>query len=494
MRLPALSDWLIDRRHCDLRWLGQARPLRERVLAGLPQLPEDDQQLVALRDKRPLNYFHCQLILEAVKARDGDAKSLFGKYTSHRVQVWDEIVRGFEKKSVYLAECAQQLSRNVNYEIPALKQRVLRCQQVQRDSDKKEVEARTSAASLSEKFISCCKEIGIEGVRVCEELQQLVSELPVIFQHIVSLLPSLAPAVHIYQSFIQDSTGRPVQLSQFLPMLSYVMKNGNVTIYQWKHGTEPEDRCQQSAFDPRAVEEASEQIDWGELEPSQAMDVVLGQESNPFTSGDIDWDVVGTLDVCEIEVVEESALGEEKSALGEEESAPGEEEELETLLSNTSTRNLFVDDVMELKEFLSWRIRELSKDSDSDVLFGQFSEGLRPHGLESITPELACVASVLDLLTSARTQHLLFMKSSARYLDRMATTLLSPQLLAQKATAQAEAMAVRREEAVDSALALQPQLATLISDTKELQAQLEKKISHLYRGREVNIIGEINLV
>ena len=33
-------------------------------------------------------------------------------------------------------------------------------------------------------------------------------------------------------------------------------------------------------------------------------------------------------------------------------------------------------------------------------------------------------------------------------------------------------MAVRREEAVDSALALQPQLATLISDTKELQAQV----------------------
>ena len=37
---------------------------------------------------------------------------------------------------------------------------------------------------------------------------------------------------------------------------------------------------------------------------------------------------------------------------------------------------------------------------------------------------------------------------------------------------QAEAMAARREEAVDSVLALQPQLATLIRDTKELQAQV----------------------
>ena len=46
------------------------------------------------------------------------------------------------------------------------------------------------------------------------------------------------------------------------------------------------------------------------------------------------------------------------------------------------------------------------------------------------------MTSVLDLLTNSRTQHLLFMKSSAHYLDRMATTLLSPQLLAQKATAQ----------------------------------------------------------
>ena len=54
------------------------------------------------------------------------------------------------------------------------------------------------------------------------------------------------------------------------------------------------------------------EIDWGDPGPFQAIDMVLEQESNPLTSGDIDWDEVGTLDVCEIEVVEESVSVEEK--------------------------------------------------------------------------------------------------------------------------------------------------------------------------------------
>ena len=57
--------------------------------------------------------------------------------------------------------------------------------------------------------------------------------------------------------------------------------------------------------------------------------------------------------------------------------------ELDTLLSNTSTRNLFLDDVIELKEFLSWRIQELSKDAESDVLLGQVSS--RPAAVSVIS-------------------------------------------------------------------------------------------------------------
>ena len=45
--------------------------------------------------------------------------------------------------------------------------------------------------------------------------------------------------------------------------------------------------------------------------------------------------------------------------------------DLETLLGSSHTRNLFLDDVMELKEFLAQRIHELSTESSSMLDYGQ---------------------------------------------------------------------------------------------------------------------------
>lgn len=508
-----LLDWLIDRRHCDPKWVSQIRPIREKINTGLLQLPTDEERLASLRDKRPLNYFHCQQMLDALKSIDGDTKSLFGKFTSARVQTWAEIVSAYKTRSMYLAECAQQLACNVNYEIPALKQSLSRSQQVQRDSEKKEQESRTNAAVLRAKFISSCKEMGVEGVRVREELQQLLSELPVIFKDLVSTLPTLAPAIHFYQSFVQHSTGRSVQLPQFLPMLSYIMQNGNVTVYQWKHGTVPEPTKNHELLSITEHVEDMEQIDWGDLQPFQTTDLATGQVNGSLATGNgakpIEWDDVGTFDVSEILVVEESLEREARGeGGGEAEGEAGHEavasavplstsaEERDSLLSNSSTRSLFIDDVIQLKEFLSRRVHELS--SETGVLQSHFTseceEGLQLHGLDSVMAMLVSVTSVLDSLTNSRTQHLLLMKGSARYLERMATSLLSPQLLSNRLTAQAEAMAARRKEAVKTALSQQPKLAALINDTKELQKQVEECISLLYKNRDVNIIGEINVM
>ena len=64
------------------------------------------------------------------------------------------------------------------------------------------------------------------------------------------------------------------------------------------------------------------------------------------------------------------------------------------------------------------------------------SDELRRCDLSSVQAMLSSVSSLLQLLTDPRTKHLLLMKSSARYLDRLAGSVLSPLLLANKATAQ----------------------------------------------------------
>lgn len=44
---------------------------------------------------------------------------------------WQEIVRLYERDSVYLAEAAQMLIRNVNYEVPSLKKEIAKYEQLQ---------------------------------------------------------------------------------------------------------------------------------------------------------------------------------------------------------------------------------------------------------------------------------------------------------------------------------------------------------------------------
>ena len=71
-----------------------------------------------------INYFHCKKIIEILKETEADSKNLFGRYGSQRMKDWIEIVKLYEKDNLYLAEAAQMLVRNVNYEVPSLKKQM----------------------------------------------------------------------------------------------------------------------------------------------------------------------------------------------------------------------------------------------------------------------------------------------------------------------------------------------------------------------------------
>ena len=49
-------------------------------------------------------------------------------------------------------------------------------------------------------------------MNVSEELVQLVSELPAVFEQVLAALPSILPAIAYYQSFVQYTTQRCVAM------------------------------------------------------------------------------------------------------------------------------------------------------------------------------------------------------------------------------------------------------------------------------------------
>jgi hypothetical protein len=83
-------------------------------------------EIILLTD---INYFYCIKIVEILKETEADTKNLFGRYGSQRMKDWQEILRLYEKDNVYLAEAAQMLMRNVNYEIPNIKKQMQKLEQ-----------------------------------------------------------------------------------------------------------------------------------------------------------------------------------------------------------------------------------------------------------------------------------------------------------------------------------------------------------------------------
>ncbi|XP_064650428.1 CDK5 regulatory subunit-associated protein 3-like isoform X1 [Lineus longissimus] len=120
-----------------------------------------------------INYFHCLRIVDLLKETEAGSKNMFGR--SQRMKDWCEILKLHEKDGVYLAEVAQILMRNVNYEVTALKKQIVKCKQIQKDM----------------------------GNKIKSELLSLVKHLPAEFDRITTATSDLKEPVNLYEMFIE---------------------------------------------------------------------------------------------------------------------------------------------------------------------------------------------------------------------------------------------------------------------------------------------------
>lgn len=487
-----LIDWLVDRRHCNLKWQSLVLTIREKINAAIQDMPESEE-IAQLLSGSYIHYFHCLRIVDLLKGTEASTKNIFGRYSSQRMKDWQEIVALYEKDNTYLVELSSLLVRNVNYEIPSLKKQIAKCQQLQQEYSRKEEEGQAGAAEMREQFYHSCKQYGITGDSVRRELLALVKELPSQLAAIGAGAQSLGEAIDLYQACVGFVCESPEE--QVLPMLRFVQKRGNCTVYEWRTGTapstverphleEPPEQVEEDTIDwgDFGVEVASEGTDSGVSAQAAAIDWGISLESDSKEPGGdgIDWgDDTAAL---QITVLEAGTQAPEGVARGS---------DALTLLEYPETRNQFIDELMELEIFLSQRAVEMSEEADI-LSVSQFQ--LAPAILQGQTKAkmVSMVSALQDLigrLTSLRMQHLFMILASPRYVDRVTELLQQKLKQSQLLALKKELMVQKQQGALQEQAALEPKLDLLLEKTKELQKLIEADISKRYNGRPVNLMG-----
>ncbi|NXK56860.1 CK5P3 protein, partial [Chauna torquata] len=476
------------------KWQGQVLAVRQKIDAAIRDMPEHEEikQLLA---GAALHYFHCLRIVEILKGTEASTKNLFGRYSSQRMKDWQEIVSLYEKENTYLAELATLLVRSVSYEAPALRKQISRCQQAQQDFARREEECQLAAAELRERFYASCKQYGITGDNVRQELLALVKDLPSLLSEVAAGASVLTEAIELYQAcveFVCESSAEPV-----VPLLRHVGRRGNTTVYEWRTGLEP------VQVERPEVQEVPEQpkedtIDWGDftLEPTRAGDSDGAAAGGGAQDNEIDWGITlepspqddgidwgdGESDGAQITVLEAGTEVPEGVARGS---------DALTLLEHAETRSQFVDELMELELFLAQRLVEMEEEADV-LAASQFQ--LAPAALQGQTSArvgslLASTRALLGQLGTRRMQHLFIILASPRYVDRVSELLWQKLKQAELLLAKREALSQKRQEALAEQGALEPKLDRLLERTRELQQLIEADISRRYGGRPVNLMG-----
>nr|XP_012227194.1 PREDICTED: CDK5 regulatory subunit-associated protein 3 [Linepithema humile] len=498
-----LLDWLLNRRHCKKDWHTNVLSIREKINNAIQDMPAHDG-IATLLSGAYINYFYCVKIVEILKETEADTKNLFGRYGSQRMKDWQEILRLYEKDNVYLAEAAQMLMRNVNYEVPSIKKQIQKLEQSITDLEKKEAEYKKSENIARSEYNTSCKQLGITGYNTFRrELIEKVKELPEIYHKIAEKTKSLDKVVEFYSAFVEFTFGQQYD-GNCVPMIKYVIEKGNTTTFEYIYGeapvsiTEPplnikvdEDENNEKAD----ITMDANTVDFGNLDLNGEID--FGEEVSLDAGGDIDWG----------DAAEQSAGEEIDYNISWEESgivveAAGQEggmavgTEAYTILDNPTTRSEFINQLFELQAFMKLRLYEFKGNDRNNLLsFSQMQDAspiLQLSTTETTQSMLDNVQIVLSEILHNDVQHLHNIKHYSRYVDVVAVSLKQKLNLIDRMVKQQKSVQQQQEDARNQIEKLRPLLKLVIQRTKELQVEIEQDISKRYKNRIVHLTGGIN--
>ncbi|RWS07207.1 CDK5 regulatory subunit-associated protein 3-like protein [Dinothrombium tinctorium] len=493
IHLSRLLDWLISRRHCNNDFQRCLNTVREKIVNAIKDMPEN-KNIEQILTGTQLNYLSSRQIVEILKQTEADSKNIFGFYSSQRMKDWNEIISLYEKDNVYLAECAQILNRNVNYEIPSLKRQLNKLQASEEEFVKKKAEFIKQSHKFKNDYIAAVQKMGIKGEDINKEISQLLNEPPKFIADVMTDLHSLKDCRDYYLQFLRFTTEKDD--INCLTLIEYLLQKGNTTFYEFRTGEEPEVienyRIEDHALSDVDAGVDDNQIDFG-VDDNESTgtnttsngngDFVHIQKSDLQDENGINWDTDSpAVDMSVIDVQTGPKVAKGVDAL--------------TILQYNVTRNNFINELFELECFLGHRIYEMT--SNENVLSSYQFQGaptiLQLSTIDTLTSMQSIVSELLKKLTNDAVVQLCLMLDNPKYVESVKQKLLSKLELSEKSILKSEVMEEKAKDCIKQYEELSPKIPLLIEKTREIQRFVESEISKRYKNRPVNVMGGVQIL
>lgn len=268
---------------------------------------------------------------------------------------WLEIVRLYERDSIYLGEAAQILVRNVNYELPSVKKQITKFEQLIDESLKKIQDQTATEAVLNAQRMALCQKLGIKGVHLREEFIEKLKDLPKLYEEIAKLTKKLDPATQIY--------GKSSKNLECLPVLRHIIEKGNTTVYEYIHHEAPLS-IEEPPIEIKLTINVNDtgntvnEIDFGEVEGDGEIDfgndidfgAIESENEVTLETGDIDWglDEPNTDEINFDISLKDNGITIESSGM---EGGVARNNEALTVLDSPTYREQFLDELFEVNFF-----------------------------------------------------------------------------------------------------------------------------------------------
>lgn len=114
------------------------------------------------------------------------------------------------------------------------------------------------------------------------------------------------------------------------------------------------------------------------------------------------------------------------------------------------------------------------------------------HSFATLAKLLEVVEATFNLLNDEHFKKLLEIKASKRYVERLAKGIRQKKDASARILSSTSEIAAKRDRINTEIATVQPKLSVLLEESRTVKKYLESSISRAFKGRPVNIVGDIN--